>query len=411
VSEAAGGASTEGGKASEVEVERTAAGRMGPEAVEGSSKTGFENEDKGQPRSEVGQLPLRGKEPEKGKEPSDVQIGTSGGQDQVSGSGLWTSEERKPVSRGIAHANRSNSPLVETATGATITRKRVICYNPPVESASHVAPRQPTRDEQEREELCRHAIPKLVERISREPQTMDQYFRLSCDNMPAFMRVVEHFGAEAWAPAIDALTRPKNTIALRSAAEILWDFIGNKEAMSALGALKEMSAGALGFCRRFADELVTSLIKEKDPEQPNNAHTVRLPPYRNAPFVTLFLKTLHCLDLDQTVSVVPYLLATPRTHPVDTILVPALKELASWLDERPMDTPWFAELWKGCEKVLKSGCVEPPEPQNWAMSATCGCSCADCQRLLAFCHDQARTAIRLPVSESVKTHLSDSIDR
>lgn len=391
---------------------------MGSEAVEGSSKTGVTNQDKGQPQSEVGQVPFRGKQPETGREPSDVQIGTSGGQDQISGSRLWTSEERKPVSGGRKDANRSNSPSLETATGATITRKRVFDYNPPEDSASHVAPRQPTRDEQEREELCRHAIPKLVERIVREPQPKGHYsittpFRLSSDNMPAFVRVVERFGAEAWAPAIDTLIGPKKTISLRSAAEILWNFVRNKEATSAAGALKELSAGALGFCRRFADELVTSLTNEKDPEQPSNVYTVRLPPYRDAPFVTLFLKTLHCLDLDQTVSdsVVPHLLATPRTHPVDTILVPVLKKLASWLGERPMDTPWFAELWKGCEKALKSGCVEPPEPQNWAMSASCGCSCADCQRLLAFCHDQARTEIRLPVSVSVKTHLIDSINR
>jgi hypothetical protein len=111
-------------------------------------------------------------------------------------------------------------------------------------------------------------------------------------------------------------------------------------------------------------------------------------------------------------AVISHFLANLQSYCLDTILLPALKQLSESLGQTAMQTQWFVTLWRGSMAALEARTrARPAEPRSWALPAECACTCAHCRRLVQFCIDPERTTLQLNVPSAVKQHLEASNQR
>lgn len=270
----------------------------------------------------------------------------------------------------------------------------------------------------ERATMCECIIQRLVAKICKGPVAERPYrapvaFSLKDGSTASdFVRVLERFGVDTWQAATEVLFKELVGSSLASAPEMLSRLVRSAsplESEEEQGAPGEISPEAAALCRRLADALVTSILARNDVPTYSPGYGA---PRQN--FVTAVLKALHSAETGPAAmeSVISHFLANLQSYCLDTILLPALKQLSEWLGQTAMQTPWFVTLWRGSMAALEA-CTRawPVEPRSWALPAECACKCAHCRRLVQFCMDPARTTLQLHVPSAVKEHLEASNQR
>lgn len=137
-----------------------------------------------------------------------------------SAAGATDDVSQVPGAEARAEVSGSSTPPREASENVTGT----------AEPPEPVPPQKPTKEEQAREDLCRSAIAAVVDKlVSKASDTVyssySSGFNLNSQNMAPFVRLIERFGGEPFAPAVDVLVRNKVSSSLQSAAELLWDFV------------------------------------------------------------------------------------------------------------------------------------------------------------------------------------------
>ncbi len=103
-----------------------------------------------------------------------------------------------------------------------------------------------------------------------------------------------------------------------------------------------------------------------------------------------------------------YILAWPKTYGLDTVLVPAVRDLTG----RAMSRDWamVQRLRAACLEHLHARIAEPLEPpRDWTRASKIGCRCPHCSELRSFLADPDRKSWIFKAAEAKRNHVTGSI--
>jgi hypothetical protein len=103
-----------------------------------------------------------------------------------------------------------------------------------------------------------------------------------------------------------------------------------------------------------------------------------------------------------------HMLAWPKTYGLDTVLIPAVRQLA----ETPLIDRSTAvqRLRDACVAHLRARAAEPLEaPRDWRRSSTVGCPCGHCGELSRFLADPARSTWTFKAAEFDRSHVEGTV--
>jgi hypothetical protein len=127
-----------------------------------------------------------------------------------------------------------------------------------------------------------------------------------------------------------------------------------------------------------------------------------------ARFVADLFKAVGPLDETLADRAADRILAWPKTYGIDSILVPAITELAGLGAIRDLSA--VQRLRTTCLEHLRARIAEPLEPPtDWRRESAVGCKCANCTDLSRFLGDPACKTWTLKAAESARSHVEDSI--
>lgn len=102
------------------------------------------------------------------------------------------------------------------------------------------------------------------------------------------------------------------------------------------------------------------------------------------------------------------MIANPRAFAPESILLPALEQIAADTHDRACTA--FGPLWRYCAAHYLARSETPPQPpSDWARAAELACRCADCHDLQAFAHDRHAQSYRFRLREDRRQHLETQI--
>jgi predicted 2-oxoglutarate/Fe(II)-dependent dioxygenase YbiX len=114
------------------------------------------------------------------------------------------------------------------------------------------------------------------------------------------------------------------------------------------------------------------------------------------------------IDADLATRALEVLLASPKTYPMDGVLVPAAVTLTEAAAGRP--APVIEELRAKTLSHLRRRIAEPLEPpKNWQRHSEVTCSCEDCAALSRFLADPEQQVWRYRAAEARRAHLTRTI--
>ena len=104
-----------------------------------------------------------------------------------------------------------------------------------------------------------------------------------------------------------------------------------------------------------------------------------------------------------------YMLTWPQTYNLDTVLVPALRDLVR---SRIAQEPAVQRLRDACLAHLRTRIAEPlAPPHDWSRASVLSCQCRHCAELSRFLADPERKAWAFKAVEADRSHVEQTIQR
>ena len=104
-----------------------------------------------------------------------------------------------------------------------------------------------------------------------------------------------------------------------------------------------------------------------------------------------------------------YMLTWPQTYAIDTVLVPALRDLVRSTIARE---PAVQRLRDACLAHLRARIAEPlAPPHDWSRASVLPCQCRHCAELSRFLADPERKAWAFKAVEADRSHVEQTIQR
>ena len=185
-------------------------------------------------------------------------------------------------------------------------------------------------------------------------------------------------------------------------------------AATSLGACGDLLAQAV---RALPEERVTSLVGaatamiESLPGDPSRAPP--RDPWRGDPgvqssFIVDLLNAVGLVDETLAVRAVDHVLGWPKTYGLDTVLVPAVRQLIESVMIK--DGTAVQRLRIACLGHLRARVAEPLEaPRDWRRASNFDCRCRHCGELSSFLADPERKTWILKAAEAVRGHVEGTI--
>jgi hypothetical protein len=185
-------------------------------------------------------------------------------------------------------------------------------------------------------------------------------------------------------------------------------------AATSLGACGDLLAQAV---RALPEERVTSLVGaatamvESLPDDPSRAPP--RDPWRRDSGVqsSLVVDLFNAVGLvDETLAIraADHVLAWPKTYGLDTVLVPAVRQLIESVMIK--DEAAVQRLRIACLRHLRARVAEPLEaPRDWRRASNLACRCPHCAELGRFLADPERTTWTLKAAEAARGHVEETI--
>jgi hypothetical protein len=135
---------------------------------------------------------------------------------------------------------------------------------------------------------------------------------------------------------------------------------------------------------------------------------------RSREFVCSLLKILVTLEYDTatTGSVTDAFLRQPNRYPVNTVVLPALEDLHSWL--RKFNTTFVSIVVRFITVVQGWNTPGPSSgtSNNWSRNVTIACamSCNDCKTLQEFLRDPTKNQIRFKINQARRSHIEKQLN-
>jgi hypothetical protein len=185
-----------------------------------------------------------------------------------------------------------------------------------------------------------------------------------------YIQVLERFGpytdvqgvaqpgsAGEWLEATNALIYEFGSSNFDEAAELLSRLMWNQWGEARDKAPTNMSWERSRVCRNMALELIRMLCEEKESGSPAGSDVeVHVEPELVAGFLWLLHQIVK--ESDIVGKVVPHNFNNPTKYELYHTLVPALKQLRTWLGSSASQTSWFQSLLTGCVDLLDGGCKQ-----------------------------------------------------
>lgn len=229
----------------------------------------------------------------------------------------------------------------------------------------YLAPSSSTDWATGRGEVCAASIPTLVKRIKSRglfvggqlPSNGLVVFNARVPIAELYIQVLERFGpyAVVWLEATDVLIFEFGASNFDEAATLLFRLMWNEWGEARNKTPTNMSKERSRIYRNMALDVIRMICKEKDsgsPEGSDGEGRVE------SELVAGFLWLLHMIVKDSDIldKVVPHIFNNPTKYELNHTLVPALKQLRTWLGSSASRTSWFQSLLKGCVDLLDAGC-------------------------------------------------------
>jgi hypothetical protein len=212
----------------------------------------------------------------------------------------------------------------------------------------------------------------------------------------------------------DAIVQALGLLSPRRTAALTQQIIAGNAATSltACGSLLARLVGSLGHGREgdlrgAATALVVAL-----PGDPQHA------PARDfwwqdnrvtAKFVADLLEALCRIDTRLAEHAAGYMLTWPQTYNLDTVLVPAMRDLVRSSVARD---PAVQRLREACLEHLRARIAEPlAPPSNWSRASVLPCQCRHCSESSRFLADPERKAWAFKAVEADRSHVEQTIQR
>ena len=104
-----------------------------------------------------------------------------------------------------------------------------------------------------------------------------------------------------------------------------------------------------------------------------------------------------------------YMLTWPQTYNLDTVLVPAMRDLVRSTIARE---PAVQRLRDACLEHLRARIAEPlAPPDDWSRASVLPCQCRHCAELSRFLADPERKAWAFKAVEADRSHVEQTIQR
>ena len=159
--------------------------------------------------------------------------------------------------------------------------------------------------------------------------------------------------------------------------------------------------------RGAARVLVEALPGDPTRAQPRAAWEQRTPGVKSS-FVVDLITALETVDETLARSAASHVLAWPKTYGLDTVLVPALRQLAGM--EAIKHGAAVQRIRRVCLDHLRARVAQPLEaPKDWRRTSKLGCRCADCTELAGFLTDPVRRTWMFKAAEVARSHLEKTI--
>ncbi len=139
----------------------------------------------------------------------------------------------------------------------------------------------------------------------------------------------------------------------------------------------------------------------RDPWQPWQRHSG----VQSAVVVDLFTAVV-AIDRSLAERAADHILAWPKTYDLDTVLIPAVRNLTSAVK----GSAAVQRLRRACVEHLRARMAEPlAAPRDWRRASAVGCNCARCGELSAFLRDPARKSWTFKAAEPDRSHVETTI--
>ena len=185
-------------------------------------------------------------------------------------------------------------------------------------------------------------------------------------------------------------------------------------AATSLGACGDLLAHAVG---ALPEERVTDLVGaatamvESLPGDPSRAPPQD--PWRRDPgvqssFVVDLFNAVGLVDGILAMRAADHVLAWPRTYGLDTVLLPAVRQLIESVMIK--DGAALQRLRIACFRHLRARVAEPLEaPRDWKRASNLACRCPHCGELSSFLVDAERRTWTLKAAEAARGHVEGTI--
>jgi hypothetical protein len=126
-------------------------------------------------------------------------------------------------------------------------------------------------------------------------------------------------------------------------------------------------------------------------------------------FVIDLLAALCRIDPQLAEHAAGYMLTWPQTYNLDTVLVPAMRDL---VQSGIAQEPAIQRLCDACLEHLHARIAEPlAPPNNWSRTSVLPCQCRHCAELSRFLTDPERKVWAFKAVEADRYHVEQTIER